>query len=68
MQDDGGFFSEEGIPKAPFPNNWKAVGKKGLYAAGLSRRGLLGSSIDAQLIARDIKDAYNSYTNNSVKS
>lgn len=68
LKDDGGFFSEEGLPKAPFPNNWKAVGKKGLYAAGLSRRGLLGSSIDAQLIARDIKEGYNNCVNNSVRS
>lgn len=58
LKDDGSFFSEGGLPKAPFPNNWKALGKKGLYAAGFSRRGLLGSSMDAQLIARDIKNAY----------
>jgi indole-3-pyruvate monooxygenase len=68
LKDDGRLFSEVGLPTSPFPENWKAVGKKGLYAAGFSRRGLLGSSIDAQLIAGDIKNSYNNYINSPVKS
>lgn len=46
------FFSTNGFPKQPFPNGWK--GKSGLYAAGFSRRGLSGVSIDATRIADDI--------------
>ncbi|XP_077210617.1 putative indole-3-pyruvate monooxygenase YUCCA9 [Tasmannia lanceolata] len=46
------FFSRNGFPKHPFPNNWK--GKKGLYAVGFSRRGLSGASLDATRIAEDI--------------
>ncbi|KAI3454044.1 hypothetical protein Pfo_010707 [Paulownia fortunei] len=50
------FFTEEGMPKAPFPNGWK--GEKGLYAVGFTRRGLLGTSSDAVNIARDIADQW----------
>lgn len=67
LKDHGMFLSEGELPTAPFPNNWKPVGKKGLYAAGFSRKGLLGTSIDAQLIARDIKNDYNNYIKSSVK-
>ncbi|GLJ43503.1 hypothetical protein SUGI_0904410 [Cryptomeria japonica] len=56
LKHDGELFSENGLPKTPFPNNWK--GNNGLYAAGLSKRGLLGCSTDAKLIAQDIKDIY----------
>ncbi|CAO2205105.1 unnamed protein product [Urochloa humidicola] len=50
------FFSEKnGFPRKP--NEWK--GKNGLYAAGFSRRGLLGVSIDATKIADDIKQRCN---------
>ncbi|PKA49043.1 putative indole-3-pyruvate monooxygenase YUCCA4 [Apostasia shenzhenica] len=49
----GGHFTEEGLPKAPFPKGWK--GKNGLYAVGFTRRGILGTSFDARNIARDIK-------------
>ena len=52
MQDDSKFFSEEGLPRQPFPHGWK--GESGLYVAGLGRRGLLGASKDAQSIAVDI--------------
>ncbi|GAB4843688.1 Probable indole-3-pyruvate monooxygenase YUCCA3, variant 2 [Ancistrocladus abbreviatus] len=46
------FFSENGFPKAPFPNGWK--GNAGLYAAGFTRRGLSGASEDAMKVAEDI--------------
>ncbi|XP_062158003.1 probable indole-3-pyruvate monooxygenase YUCCA10 [Alnus glutinosa] len=47
----------EGMPKNSFPGHWK--GEKGLYCAGLSRRGLLGVSMDAQAIANDINKVIN---------
>ncbi|PIA55135.1 hypothetical protein AQUCO_00800098v1 [Aquilegia coerulea] len=43
----------EGMPKNKFPDNWK--GLNGLYCAGLGRLGLVGTSMDAQAIANDIK-------------
>ncbi|KAI5669454.1 hypothetical protein M9H77_19307 [Catharanthus roseus] len=46
------FFTEEGMPRTPFPNGWK--GKNGLYTVGFTRRGLLGTASDALNIARDI--------------
>lgn len=52
MQDDKKFFSEEGLPRNPFPRGWK--GESGLYVAGLGRKGLLGASFDAKHIADDI--------------
>ena len=45
-------FDEQGMPKARFPDHWK--GNNGLYCAGFARKGLLGISIDAENIARDI--------------
>ncbi|XAR61021.1 Indole-3-pyruvate monooxygenase [Bertholletia excelsa] len=50
------FFSQNGFPKAPFPNGWK--GKAGLYAVGFTRRGLSGASSDAMRIAQDIGKVY----------
>ncbi|KAM7490675.1 hypothetical protein LguiA_033596 [Lonicera macranthoides] len=50
------FFGENGMPKSPFPNGWK--GEKGLYAVGLSRRGLLGVASDAVKIASDIANQW----------
>ncbi|GMH10825.1 hypothetical protein Nepgr_012666 [Nepenthes gracilis] len=47
-------FTDDGIPKIPFPNGWK--GPKGLYTVGFTRRGLLGTSSDAVKIASDIAD------------
>lgn len=52
------FFSKDnGFPMNPFPNSWK--GKNGIYATGFTRRGLLGSSIDAKRIAEDIALQWN---------
>ncbi|XP_057466803.1 probable indole-3-pyruvate monooxygenase YUCCA4 [Actinidia eriantha] len=50
------FFTEEGLPKTPFPNSWK--GEKGLYTVGFTRRGLLGTASDSLKIARDIADQW----------
>ncbi|KAL6313024.1 hypothetical protein AAG906_037879 [Vitis piasezkii] len=33
---DNDFFSEDGLPKTPFPNGWK--GRAGLYAVGFTKR------------------------------
>ncbi|WJZ87483.1 hypothetical protein VitviT2T_006859 [Vitis vinifera] len=49
---DNDFFSEDGLPKTPFPNGWK--GKAGLYAVGFTKRGLSGASMDAARVADDI--------------
>ncbi|XP_059658069.1 probable indole-3-pyruvate monooxygenase YUCCA4 isoform X1 [Cornus florida] len=49
---DGDLFTEQGMPKTPFPNSWK--GENGLYTVGFTRRGLLGTASDAVKIARDI--------------
>ncbi|XP_054788207.1 probable indole-3-pyruvate monooxygenase YUCCA4 [Prosopis cineraria] len=50
------FFTSDGMPKTPFPSGWK--GGNGLYAAGFSRRGILGAASDAVNIARDIADQW----------
>uniref|UniRef100_A0A7N2KRX2 Flavin-containing monooxygenase n=1 Tax=Quercus lobata TaxID=97700 RepID=A0A7N2KRX2_QUELO len=42
----------DGMPKNRMPEHWR--GEKGLYRAGLSRRGLFGVSMDAMAIANDI--------------
>ncbi|KAE8736101.1 hypothetical protein F3Y22_tig00000170pilonHSYRG00034 [Hibiscus syriacus] len=50
----GDLFSEEdGMPREAFPRGWK--GERGLYAVGFTKRGLLGTSLDAKLIAQDIE-------------
>ncbi|XP_013603464.1 PREDICTED: probable indole-3-pyruvate monooxygenase YUCCA3 [Brassica oleracea var. oleracea] len=49
---DNDFFSDDGIPKNPFPNGWK--GEAGLYAVGFTRKGLFGASLDAMSVAHDI--------------
>ncbi|KAK8550151.1 hypothetical protein V6N13_118676 [Hibiscus sabdariffa] len=50
------FFTEDGTPKTPFPNGWKA--EKGLYTVGFTRRGLLGTAYDAVKIATDIGEQW----------
>ncbi|KAL5729449.1 indole-3-pyruvate monooxygenase [Ranunculus cassubicifolius] len=57
------FFTEEGMPKTPFPNGCK--GEKGLYCVGFTRRGLLGTASDAGKIATDI---YSQWTNKDPKN
>ncbi|XP_028791790.1 probable indole-3-pyruvate monooxygenase YUCCA1, partial [Neltuma alba] len=46
------FFTEDGMPKTPFPEGWK--GENGLYTVGFTRRGLLGTASDSTKIAQDI--------------
>ncbi|KAK3033862.1 hypothetical protein RJ639_032767 [Escallonia herrerae] len=58
------FFTEEGMPRTPFPNNWK--GENGLYTVGFTRRGLLGTATDAAKIASDIVDQWR--TNKDCRS
>ncbi|KAK4482217.1 hypothetical protein RD792_009359 [Penstemon davidsonii] len=53
LKGDDYLLNDDGLPKPSFPNHWK--GQNGLYCAGLSRRGLYGSAMDAQKIANDIK-------------
>ncbi|XVF35493.1 hypothetical protein REPUB_Repub18cG0150200 [Reevesia pubescens] len=47
------FSEKDGYPRRPFPNGWK--GECGLYAVGFTKRGLLGTSMDAKRIAEDIE-------------
>jgi len=42
------------MPRRPFPNGWK--GERGLYAVGFTKRGLLGSAMDARKIADDMEE------------
>ena len=53
LQDFKHVLNENGLPKNDFPHHWK--GEKNLYCCGLSRRGLFGVSMDAKVIADDIK-------------
>ncbi|KAK9068381.1 hypothetical protein SSX86_012494 [Deinandra increscens subsp. villosa] len=46
------FFTNDGMPKTPFPNGWK--GENGLYTVGFTRRGLLGTTCDALKIANEV--------------
>jgi indole-3-pyruvate monooxygenase len=52
-QDRELFSDKDGLPRKPFPNGWK--GEKGLYSVGFTRRGLMGTSVDARRIAHDIE-------------
>ncbi|XP_010270455.1 PREDICTED: probable indole-3-pyruvate monooxygenase YUCCA10 [Nelumbo nucifera] len=56
LEVDGDLLNDNGMPKTPFPNQWK--GKNGLYFAGFSSRGLAGVSMDAENIAEDINMAF----------
>ncbi|CAN6442084.1 unnamed protein product [Victoria cruziana] len=49
-------FSEDGMPRLPFPNGWK--GDNGLYTVGFTRRGILGACADATNIAHDIAEQW----------
>ncbi|KAJ0724203.1 putative indole-3-pyruvate monooxygenase [Helianthus annuus] len=52
LKDTNLFSEKDGFPKKQFPEGWK--GENGLYAIGFTKRGLLGTSIDAVRIAEDI--------------
>ncbi|CAI0436650.1 unnamed protein product [Linum tenue] len=60
------FFSEDGIPKNPFPNGWK--GKAGLYAVGFTRKGLSGASLDAISVAMDVAKNWKEETKQKKKT
>ncbi|XP_008797687.1 probable indole-3-pyruvate monooxygenase YUCCA9 [Phoenix dactylifera] len=60
LKEEEFFDKKDGFPRNPFPDSWK--GKNGLYATGFTRRGLLGSSMDAHRIAEDIACQWNSKT------
>ncbi|CAI9100321.1 OLC1v1037294C1 [Oldenlandia corymbosa var. corymbosa] len=47
------FSAKDGFPSRPFPDGWK--GQNGLYAVGFTKRGLLGTSLDARRISDDIE-------------
>ncbi|MFQ6664313.1 hypothetical protein Gotur_031468 [Gossypium turneri] len=59
-------FSNDGVPKNPFPNGWKSKG--GLYAVGFTRRGLSGASLDAISVALDIAKTWKDETKQKKKS
>lgn len=64
MQDND--LEEIGIEKNPFPKGSK--GKAGLYAVGLTRRGLSGASLDAMGVAHDIANSWKEETKQQVKT
>ncbi|XP_004497732.1 probable indole-3-pyruvate monooxygenase YUCCA3 [Cicer arietinum] len=60
------FFSNDGMPKDPFPNGWK--GKSGLYAVGFTGRGLSGASLDAISVSHDIAKSWKEETKQRKKT
>ncbi|KAJ1432342.1 Pyridine nucleotide-disulfide oxidoreductase, class-II [Sesbania bispinosa] len=60
------FFSNDGVPRNPFPNGWK--GKAGLYAVGFTRRGLSGASLDAISVSHDIAKSWKEETKQKKKT
>ncbi|KAJ4755828.1 Flavin-containing monooxygenase [Rhynchospora pubera] len=60
LKEEDFFDQRDGYPKTQFPNSWK--GKNGLYAVGFTRRGLLGTSLEARWIAEDIATQWSSET------
>ncbi|PIA42623.1 hypothetical protein AQUCO_02000218v1 [Aquilegia coerulea] len=56
LKDKEMFSEEDGLPRRSFPHGWK--GEYGLYAVGFTKRGLLGSSMDAKRIAQDIEQSW----------
>ncbi|KAI3790177.1 hypothetical protein L2E82_03018 [Cichorium intybus] len=60
LKDTNLFSKNDGFPTKPFPEGWK--GDCGLYAIGFTKRGLLGTSMDAAKIAEDIACQWNTDT------
>ncbi|GAB4839206.1 Indole-3-pyruvate monooxygenase YUCCA6 [Ancistrocladus abbreviatus] len=56
LKENAMFSEKDGFPVKPFPDGWK--GDNGLYAVGFTKRGLLGTSMDARRIAEDIQHAW----------
>ncbi|KAK9136377.1 hypothetical protein Syun_015707 [Stephania yunnanensis] len=57
LKEEGFFSKKDGYPVAPFPHSWK--GENGLYSVGFTKRGLLGASLDAQKVAKEIATQWN---------
>ncbi|CAM8897178.1 unnamed protein product [Rhodiola kirilowii] len=53
LKEQNMFSEKDGVPLESFPKGWK--GENGLYAVGFTKRGLLGTSMDARRIAEDIE-------------
>ncbi|XP_031268409.1 indole-3-pyruvate monooxygenase YUCCA6-like [Pistacia vera] len=60
LQEANFFHQKNGHRKSSLPNNWK--GQKGVYSVGFTAQGLLGASMDAQKVAEDIAQHWNSTT------
>ncbi|GJN06287.1 hypothetical protein PR202_ga23998 [Eleusine coracana subsp. coracana] len=52
LKSDDGLIGDDGMAARSYPEHWK--GEKGLYVAGMVRRGIYGSYEDAEFIAEDI--------------
>ncbi|PIA65032.1 hypothetical protein AQUCO_00100484v1 [Aquilegia coerulea] len=52
LKDNELFSEKNGLPRREFPHGWK--GECGLYSVGFTKRGLLGTSMDARKISEDI--------------
>ncbi|KAI3822438.1 hypothetical protein L1987_10028 [Smallanthus sonchifolius] len=55
------FFTDDGMPKTSFPNNWKS--ENGLYTVGFTRRGIFGAACDAVKVADVISNQCYGSTN-----
>nr|DAD39881.1 TPA_asm: hypothetical protein HUJ06_014204 [Nelumbo nucifera] len=59
LEVDGDLLNDNGMPKTPFPNQWKERKEEwSLLCWGFSSRGLAGVSMDAENIAEDINMAF----------
>ncbi|XP_052183217.1 indole-3-pyruvate monooxygenase YUCCA2-like isoform X2 [Diospyros lotus] len=67
LKQEKSFFSEkDGFPRKAFGNEWK--GENGLYAVGFTRRGLMGTSMDARRIAGDVESQWKTRQNNFISA
>nr|KYP49959.1 Dimethylaniline monooxygenase [N-oxide-forming] 5 [Cajanus cajan] len=64
LKEEDMFSKEDGFPTKPFPNGWK--GENGLYAVGFTKRGLMGTSLDARRIAEDIERCWKAEAKHST--
>uniref|UniRef100_A0A7N0TBY0 Flavin-containing monooxygenase n=1 Tax=Kalanchoe fedtschenkoi TaxID=63787 RepID=A0A7N0TBY0_KALFE len=58
LKEQNMFSEKDGMPREAFPGGWR--GQHGLYAVGFTKRGLLGTSMDARRIAEDIEHEWKS--------
>lgn len=66
FQDNVLFSKKDGHSKKPFPEGWK--GENGLYSVGFAKRGLLGTSMDAERVAEDIELQWNLKDSRTMES